>query len=436
MLLHFGSAPVLVVSSAVYAREIMKTHDLAFANRPKATIFEKLLYNKNDVSMAPYGEYWRQIRSICVLRLLSNKRVQSFRNVRYEELEIFMGKIEKSKSAINLSDSFASLTNDIICRVALGRKYGGDEDGKKFKTLLKDFNQLLGVFNVGDYIPSLGWINKINGLDGKVEKVAEEFDGFLEKVVEEHASKLLNKRDNDDDGDRDFVDVLLDIQKDGSAGFPLTRVSIKAIILDMFAAGTDTTSTLLEWVMTLLLRHPKVMEELQDEVRRTGNGKPMILEDDLERMHYLKTVIKETLRLHPPIPLLVPHFSTRDVKIEGYDIAAGTIAITNAWAIGRDPGSWDDPDEFKPKRFLNSAIDFKGHNFELIPFGAGRRSCPGILFAIAINELVLANLVYRFNWALPEGTKVEDLDMSESGGLNMHRKVPLFAVATPIPPYV
>ena len=183
--------------------------------------------------------------------------------------------------------------------------------------------------------------------------------------------------------------------------------------------------------MTELLRHPKAMKELQNEARRISRGKQHITEDDLEKMHYLKAVIKETLRLHPPIPLLVPRESSQDVKIMGYHIPIGTMVIINAWAIGRDPMSWDEPEEFRPERFLSTDIDFKGQDFQLIPFGAGRRGCPGISFAMATNELVLANLVNKFDWALPNGVRVEDLDMTECTGLTIHRKFALLAVATP-----
>jgi cytochrome P450 len=198
----------------------------------------------------------------------------------------------------------------------------------------------------------------------------------------------------------------------------------------MFAGGTDTTYTVLEWAMAELFRNETVMRKLQDEVRTVVGNKTHVTEEDLVNMNYLKAVIKETLRLHVPIPLLVPRKSMEDVKLNGYDIAAGTQVMINAWAIARDPSSWDEPLEFKPERFMNSSIDFKGLNFELIPFGAGRRGCPGVLFAISVNELVLANLVYQFDWKLPDGVAGRDLDMSETFGLTLHRKYPLLAVAT------
>jgi cytochrome P450 len=183
--------------------------------------------------------------------------------------------------------------------------------------------------------------------------------------------------------------------------------------------------------MTELLRHPKMMKKLQNEVRGIIGNQKDITKDDLDKMHYLKAMIKETLRYHPPDPLLVSRESIQDAKIQGYDIAAGTKVIINAWAIGRDPASWDEPNEFQPERFLTSSIDFRGHDFQLIPFGAGRRGCPGITFAITTIELFLAKLMQNFDWALPGGARGEDLDMAEFVGITIHRKTPLIAVAIP-----
>ncbi|XP_059444622.1 cytochrome P450 736A117-like [Corylus avellana] len=431
MLLHFGSIPTLVASSADAAREIMKTHDLIFANRPKSSMSEKLLYNYKDVATAPYGEYWRQMKSISVLHVLSNKRVQSFRAVREEETFLLIENIKQSCSSahVNLSQVLANLTNDVTCRVALGRKHSAGDGGRKFKELLCEFAELLGAPSVGDYIPWLAWVSRINGLDARAEKVANQFDDFLEGVIEEHID--CQRRGLENEHQKDFVDVLLQIQKENEIGFPIDRVSVKALILDVFAAGTDTTYTVLEWAMTELLRHPKAMKKVQNEVRVISGNKKEITEDDLDNMHYLKAVIKETLRFHPPIPLLVPRESTQNIEIQGYHIATETRVIINAWAIGRDPASWDEPEEFMPERFLTSSMDFRGHDFQFIPFGAGRRGCPGISFAVTTVELVLANLLHNFDWTLPGGARGEDLDMTESTGLTIHKKFPLIAVATP-----
>ncbi|CAI8618190.1 unnamed protein product [Vicia faba] len=395
---------VLVVSSADAARKIMKTHDLVFSDRPQSKTFDILLYGSKDVSSCAYGEYWRQIRSLCVLHVLSNKRVQSYRRVRQEETSRMMEYSSSASSPLNLSELCSMVTNDIVCRVALGRRYR-EGRGKKFQQVLSEFGELLGTISIGDYIPWLYWLGKVNGFYRKAERVAKHLDEFIEEVIEDH----ISRRSDEDVGvdDNDFVDVLLSVQKTNATGFLIDRTAIKALILDMFAAGTDTTYTVLEWAMTELLRHQTVMHKLQDEA-----------------------VIKETLRLHVPIPLLVPRRCMEDIKLDGYDIAVGTQVIVNAWAIARDPSSWEEPLEFKPERFMNSSIDFKGLDFELIPFGAGRRGCPGMSFAIAVNELVLANLVCQFDWKLPDGVAGKDLDMSESVGIACHRKYPLLAVAT------
>ncbi|KAJ9567909.1 hypothetical protein OSB04_003875 [Centaurea solstitialis] len=265
------------------------------------------------------------------------------------------------------------------------------------------------------------WVDRLSGLEQRADDVAKEFDEFLEGVIEEHLSKNVA-----DDKGQDIVDILLEIQKTNTTGFTFERDLIKAITMDVFAGGTYTTFTNLEWAMTEL-RHPQAMKKMQQETQEIGQGRSMISEDDLYKMPYLRAIIKETLRLHPPLPLLIPHESTQDVKVLGYDIAAGTQVIVNAWAIGRDSSTWADPNEFQPERFLNSPIDYKGFHFELIPFGVGRRGCPGIHFAMIINELVFANLVYKFDFALD---RRESLDMSETLGLTAQKKCPLLVTVT------
>ncbi|WMV21322.1 hypothetical protein MTR67_014707 [Solanum verrucosum] len=375
MLLHFGSKPVLIASSVDAACDIMKTHDLVWSNRPKSSIADRLFYGSKDVAFSPYGEYWRQIRSVTVLHLLSNKRVQSYRRVREEEISNMIDKIRQqcdssNSVVIDLRDIFSCMTNNIISRVAIGRTYNEGESEIAVKALIEELLILIGTFNIGDYIPWLKWLNKINGLNTRVNKVAKDLDAFIESNGKE-------------------------------TGFPLQRDSLKALVLDAFVAATESTYTALEWIMTERLRHPRVMKKLQDEVRELAQGITEITEDDLGNMQYLKAVIKETLRLHPPAPLLIPRESMEDVKLLDYDIPAKTQVIINAWAIGRDPLSWDDPEE---------------------------RGCPGTVFAIVEIELALAKIVHNFNFALP---KEEDLDMTECHGITVSRKSPLLYVATP-----
>lgn len=202
-------------------------------------------------------------------------------------------------------------------------------------------------------------------------------------------------------------------------------------VQDMFAAGTDTTFIVLDWGMTELILHPEVLEKAQAEVRSVVGARKVVLESDLPQLDYMKAVIKETFRLHPPAPVLVPRESMEQVTIDGYDIPAKTRIFVNAWAIGRDPQSWEDPEAFKPERFLDSSIDFKGQDFELIPFGAGRRICPAMTFGTASVELALAQLLHSFDWELPPGVTAKDLDMTEIFGITMHRKAGLMVLAKP-----
>ncbi|KAL8038176.1 hypothetical protein ABFX02_11G087400 [Erythranthe guttata] len=429
MLLRFGRVPVLVVSSADAAREIMKNQDTIFSNRPKLTIPNKIFYGSKDVVFAPYGDYWRKMRGICVNQLMSPKRVQSFRSVREQETCLMVeniGRLSDSNSVVNLSDTLALLANDVLCRVALGRKYSNSDKGKEFKNMLTEEVEMLGTFCVGDYIPWLAWIDRVSGLNGRVEKLAKWFDRFLESVLEEHRCIDVGGTS------KDFVDILLEIQqeneKDGSS--TIGDDAIKAILLNMFADGTDTTYSVMEWTMAELLKHPNTMAKLQKEVREAAGNKEEITEDDLEKLHYLKAVFKESLRLHVPVPLLVTRESTQDAKVMGYDVTAGTQVIVNAWSIGRDPLLWKNPEDFNPERFLDNNIDFRGMHFELIPFGAGRRGCPGIAYATVLNELAIAKLVHKFNFDLPDQAKKNDLDVSESAGITAHLKFPLHVVAT------
>ncbi|XP_042015873.1 cytochrome P450 71A8-like [Salvia splendens] len=419
MLLHFGSVPTVIVSSADIVREIIRSHDLNFSNRPELKAMRKLLYGSRDVGSAPHGEYWRQMRSIFVLQMLSSKRVQSFGSIREEETALMVKRIEESSGPVDLSKMMAETNADAAFRSTFGGKYSETENGKKFPGLMREFMDLIGTADIGDFVPWLGWIGRVNGFDKRLDETAKRMDEVLESVIQERQAQVKAVKE-------DFVDVLVEIYKDRSVDSSIDRDSIKALLLDVFVGGTDTISSSTEWVMSELLRHPRVMEKLQSEVRGIVKQNQHIKQDDLEKMGYMKAVIKETLRLHPPFTL-VSRMTNKDVQIKGYDVAAGTLMMINVWALGRDHVSWVEPEKFRPERFLNSLIDFKGQDFELIPFGAGRRGCPGITYATVTMEIMLANLVHKFDWKLPNGI---DLDMTESHGVTAHRASPLLALAS------
>ncbi|EPS57376.1 hypothetical protein M569_17442, partial [Genlisea aurea] len=432
MLLRIGSFPVLVASSANAAREIMKNQDLIFSNRPYLSIANKLFYGGRDVAFSSYGDYWRHVRSICVLHLLSNKKVQSFRKVREEETSNMIEKIRESgSSAVNLSSTIVSLTNAVVTRAALGRKYDEhDEQGNVLRKLLIELSQIVGNVNIADFIPWLGWINSVNGVNSRAEEIRKGLDEFLDAFIRERRQKTSKMMKQEEEEASNFIDMLLEFQNENKDNSPVDDDAIKAIILDVFSGGTDTTSTALGWTMAELIKNPRVMKTLRDELGSVvGHGE--ITEAHLDGTPYLKAVVKETFRLHPPVPLLVPRESTRGTSVDGYEIPAGTRVMINAWAIGNDPSVWEDPLRFRPERFLEGdakSVDFRGLNFELIPFGAGRRGCPGITFAASVLELAVAKLVYHFEFELAGGDGGGEMDMSEASGVTVHRRIPLVVV--------
>ncbi|KAK1381080.1 Psoralen synthase [Heracleum sosnowskyi] len=263
MLLKFGSVPVVVVSSADAAQEILKTNDLVFSDRPTLSVPNRIFYNGRDVGFARYSEYWRQLKSACVTQLLSSSRVHSFHNVREEEVALLIQNIQHPHSKlVNLSDLLAELTNNVVCRVALGRKYYSVYKGKSYKILFDELMKMLGYSrSIGDFFPWLGWVDWLSGLKGKVEKAANEIDTFLEGVLRDHTGTTVS---NNGCANKDFVSILLEIQNT-DAGSSIDRECIKALILDIFAAGTETTSTTLEWTIAALIKSPQVMFKLQNE---------------------------------------------------------------------------------------------------------------------------------------------------------------------------
>ncbi|KAJ4765651.1 hypothetical protein LUZ62_076026 [Rhynchospora pubera] len=442
MYLRLGTVPTVVLSSAYAVEKSIRFNDTAVASRPHSAVADILLYDSTDVAFSPYGEYWRQARRVCVLHLLSMKRVQSFGFIRDQEVSLLIEKIRsissrngRCNSAVNLSQMLFKLTNDIVCRAALGQKFS-DDGTSKAHSLLKEFITHLGTTLVGEHVPCLGWYDWLTGIKKRMRKTAEGLDSIFESIIEEHVKAKRDGLEDDKYGDemegRDVVDILLNIQENGDdIGVSLGRNNIKAIILDMFAAGTDTVYTAIEWTMAELIKNPQEMKRVQNEVRSVVNTAGKLTDELVEKMTYLNAAIKETFRLHPPVPLLVPRESTKGIELMGYNIPAGTRFIINAWAIGRDERTWERADEFMPERFLGSNVDYKGQHFGLIPFGIGRRICPGIGFATETIVFALATLLHHFDWDLPNVIKGKPLDMSEIKGITVHRKLELILEAQP-----
>ncbi|XP_027912961.1 cytochrome P450 71D8-like [Vigna unguiculata] len=422
MHLQLGEISAVVASSPEMAKEITKTHDVAFVQRPQFISGQILSYGGIDVVFAPYGDYWRQMRKIFVSELLSTKRVQSFSFIREDETAKFIDSIRTSAgSPVNVTGRIFSLVSTTVSRAAFGNK---SKDQDEFMFLIKKVIGSVGGFDLADLFPSMKSIHFITGKKAKLEKLLNQVDRVLENIVKEHQEKQrIAKEGRTQIKDEDLVDVLLGFQEaDAALDIKITTRNVKALILDVFAGGVDTSASTIEWAMTEMMRSPRVMKKAQAELREALRGKKIIHERDLEQLTYLKLVVKETLRLHPPTPLLIPRECSERTIIDGYEIPVKTKVMINVWAICRDPKYWSDAEMFVPERFEGSSIDFKGNNFEYLPFGAGRRICPGISFGLAGIMLPLARLLYHFNWELPNGITPETVDTVERFGMAIGRK--------------
>nr|UEV87799.1 cytochrome P450 family 71 subfamily DA polypeptide 12 [Gloriosa superba] len=433
MLLHMGRVPTLIVSSADAAREILKTHDLVFANRPIQKIGRILSYECEDLAFAPYGKYWRQVRKIWAAHLFSNRMVQSFHHMRKEEVAFLIDKVSSQAAAgggtVDMSENLNAFSHDIISRVGLGKISRKAGLNHVFREMVRENSKLFATVSVGEYIPSLGWLDDaLFGLTKRAERNRKRWDDVLDRLISECAGRKGNDDALQEGG---LVSVLLALQSDPNMDLSLTKNTTKALLWDMFGAGTDTSYVLMEWTMAELVKNPEVMKKVQGEIRGIAKRKTMVGEEDLTEMRYLRAVLMEVLRLHPPSPILVPRESMEDCEINGYKIPKQTRVLVNSWAIGRDPKSWEAPEEFRPERFIGNPVDFKGNDYEFIPFGAGRRICPGMNFAVANTELALANLIHRFDWELPGGLTAEDMDMAEAFGISVCKKERLKLIAKP-----
>ncbi|CAN4114283.1 unnamed protein product [Withania somnifera] len=380
------------------------------------------------------GEYWRQIRKICIVEVLSAKNVQSFNSIRHDEVSRLIDSIQSSSSSgepVNFTERFIWFTSSMTCRSTFGQVF---KEQDTFIKLIRELISLAEGLHVADIFPSYKFLHVLSGAKKKLLDGQHKIDSIVEDVINEHKKNLATHMSDDALGGEDLIDVLLRLRKDQSLQFPITNDNIKAIIVDMFTAGTETSSTIAVWAMVEMMRNPSILAKAQVEVREAFRDKITFDKTNVEDLKYLKLVIKETMRLHPPIPLLLPRECMEETIINGYTIPVKTKVMINAWALGRDPKYWDDAESFKPERFEHCSVDFVGSNFEFLPFGSGRRMCPGMLFGLANIYLPLAQLLYHFSWKLPTGMEPRDVDLTESAGITAGRKNYLYLIATPYQP--
>ncbi|KAF5205187.1 Cytochrome p450, partial [Thalictrum thalictroides] len=426
MSIRLGLIPTMVVSSAKAAELFLKTHDAVFASRPKLQVADLISYGQKNLVFAKYGSYWRNIRKLCTIELLSSSKIEMFKPMRREEVLSFVESVKIAsdcQSIIDVTAKIQALIDGMTYRMIFGFK----DHRFNIKSSIQESVELAGAFNFADYIPFFRALD-LQGLGRRMKACHKVLDGFLEKIIDEHEhdAKYLKGEH------KDFIHVMLSLmESNNTRELHLHRDNIKAIILDMIGAAMDTSSTAIEWVIAELLKNPRVMKLVQEELENVVGLERMVDETDLIKLSYMKMVIMESMRIHPVAPLLIPHESIEDITVDGYFIPNKSIVLINAWAIGRDANVWSsNAGEFYPERFIGTTIDVQGRDFQLLPFGSGRRKCPGMQLGLTVAQLVLAQLVHCFNLVLPGGMSPEDLDMTEKFGLTLPRANHLMAVPT------
>ncbi|XP_014499386.2 cytochrome P450 82C4-like [Vigna radiata var. radiata] len=441
-----GSRRAFVVSSWEMAKECFTTNDKALASRPTTVAAKIMGYNYAVFGFAPYSPFWREMRKIATLELLSNRRLEMLKHVRVSELGMGIRDLYNSwvqnrsrPVLVELSRWLEDLTLNMVVRMVAGKRYFGasatcdDDEARRCQKAINQFFHLIGIFVVSDALPFLRWFD-VQGHERAMKKTAMELDAILEGWLHEHRMQRVDGEVKPE-GELDFIDVMLSLQKTGHlSNFQYdSDTSIKSTCLAIILGGSDTSAGTLTWAISLLLNNRQALKKAQEELDlNVGMGR-QVEESDIRNLAYLQAIIKETLRLYPAGPLLGPREAQEDCNVGGYDVPAGTRLVVNLWKIHRDPRVWEEPSAFRPERFLTSdGVDVRGQNFELIPFGSGRRSCPGMSFALQVLHLTLARLLHAFEFATPSD---EPVDMTESPGLTIPKATPLELLLSPrLPP--
>nr|AAG49315.1 flavonoid 3'-hydroxylase [Pelargonium x hortorum] len=429
--LRLGFVDVVVALSASMASQFLKTHDSNFSSRPPNAGAKHIAYNYHDLVFAPYGPRWRLFRKITSIHLFSGKALDDYRHVRQEEVGVLASNLARAVSTIvNLGQLLNICATNALGRAVIGKKVfkdGTDDVDPKadeFKSMVVELMVLAGVFNIGDFIPPLDCLD-LQGVASKMKNLHKRFDAFLSAILQEHN---INSAASATPSMLTTLISLKDSVEDSEGG-KLTDTEIKALLLNMFTAGTDTTSSTVEWAIAELIRQPEILIRAQKEIDSVVGRDRLVTELDLSKLPYLQAIVKETFRLHSSTPLSLPRIATQSCEINGYHIPKGATLLVNVWAIARDPDVWADPLSFRPERFLPGSekenVDVKGNDFELIPFGAGRRICAGMSLGLRMVQLLTATLLHAFNWDLPQGQIPQELNMDEAYGLTLQRASPL-----------
>ncbi|KAF5468352.1 hypothetical protein F2P56_012510 [Juglans regia] len=440
--IRLGVHKAIVISNSEIAKECYTTKDRIFASRPKSVATELMGYNYALFGLSPYGPYWRQVRKITTLEFFSSQRLEMFKHIGESEVKTAIKETyqllvnNKKLMLVEMKRWFGNIMLNTVFRMVVGKRFAcaatEDEDHEgndlQCRKALTDFFMFAGKFVVSDALPYLRWLD-LAGDQRAMKKIAREVDHVLKGLLEEHKQRSLSSEVNN--GHQDFMDVMLSIVIDNTdvSNFDADTIT-KATCLTLILGGTETTTVTLTWALSLLLNNREALKQVQQELDLQIGKERQVKDSDIKDLVYLQAVIKETMRLYPAAPLSLPHESTEDCTLAGYHVPAGTRLIVNLSKIHRDPHVWLDPTEFRPERFLTTHkdINVRGQNFELIPFGSGRRVCPGISLGLQLIQLTLATFLHAFDISTPSA---ELVDMVEKAGLSTAKATPLEIHLTP-----
>ncbi|KAL3652513.1 hypothetical protein CASFOL_002194 [Castilleja foliolosa] len=400
LLLQFGSRRVLVVSSAAAAEECLTRNDVVFANRPRLLAGKHLGDNYTSLSWSPYGDHWRNLRKISSIEVLSTHRLQMLHPIRADEVRSTiraLSRASESRRQVDMKTVFFELTMNVMMRMIAGKRYYGGvnveeaEEARRFREIASE-SMKVSTSSIGDFIPVLRWL-RVGGAEKGLAELHRKRDDFMQELVEESKKRLGG--DGVKEGKaKTMIEMLLVLQENEPEYY--TDVIIRSLMMVLLIAGTETTAGTLEWALSLLLNNPHVLKKAQTEIDNHVGLDRLIDETDIASLPYLRCIINETMRMYPAGPLLVPHDSSEQCTVGGYHVPAGTMLLVNAWAIHNDPKNWDDAQEFKPERF--EGLDGNRDGFKLMPFGSGRRGCPGEGLAVRMMGLGLGSLIQCFDW--------------------------------------
>ncbi|KAL4571643.1 hypothetical protein LXL04_018406 [Taraxacum kok-saghyz] len=423
-----GSVPCVAVSSPEMAKEFLRTHETSFLDRPRNTTTVYLTYGSKDFMFAPYGSYWKLMKKLIMSELLNSRTLDLLLPVRKDEINRFMNMVsQKAKLGmpVDLKGELFKLTNNVISRMMVSGRYSEEEnEDVDMKKLVTEISEISGRFNLADYV----WFCKnldLQGFGKRLKEIHPLYDKLIERIICEHEEERRKRKDKEEV--KDLLDILLNVSEDNSMEMKVSRENIKAFILNLFVAGSDSSALTIEWGLAELINHPRVMKKAIEEIDRVIGKSRCLEESDISNLPYLQAIVKETLRLHPAAPI-IPRTSTEDCIVGGYHIPSKTTVFVNVWALGRDPQYWDDPLEFCPERFEGGHVDVRGQHFQMLPFGSGRRMCPGMSLGMQLAQVALGVMVQCFEWKAGQEGELTRVDMEEGPGITLPRANPLVCV--------